>query len=100
MLTTPRTVLRDFRGVYVLALLLCSSLFPSAASAGWRSSGPFGGEAELVRVVPKSPGFVLAGSHNGLLFASRNGAASWNNIPFSGQLSGSLHAMEVDPRSE
>jgi photosystem II stability/assembly factor-like uncharacterized protein len=68
--------------------------------AQWRTSGPFGGEAELVRVVPKSAGFVIAGAHNGLLFESRNGGASWNDIPFPGQMSGVLHALEVDPRSE
>lgn len=68
--------------------------------AEWRTSGPFGGEAELVRVVPKSAGFVIAGAHNGMIFASRNGGASWNDIPFSGQLTGVLHALEVDPRTE
>jgi photosystem II stability/assembly factor-like uncharacterized protein len=75
-------------------------LMSGVMQAEWRSSGPFGGEAELIRVVPKSPGFVIAGAHNGLLFASRNGGASWNDIPFSGQLSGVLHALEVDPRTE
>ena len=49
--------------------------------------------------MPKVPGFVLAGAHNGLLFSSANGGASWANIPFTGQLTGVLHALEVDPRS-
>jgi photosystem II stability/assembly factor-like uncharacterized protein len=80
------------------SLLLLFAL-SSAASAEWRATGPFGGDAELVRVVPKSLGFVIAGAHNGLLFASSNGGASWTNIPFEGQLSGVLHALEVDPRS-
>jgi photosystem II stability/assembly factor-like uncharacterized protein len=31
---------------------------------------------------------------------SKNGGASWNEIPFSGQMSGVLHALEVDPRVE
>jgi photosystem II stability/assembly factor-like uncharacterized protein len=31
---------------------------------------------------------------------SKNGGASWNDIPFSGQMSGVLHALEVDPREE
>jgi photosystem II stability/assembly factor-like uncharacterized protein len=68
------------------------------ALAEWRSIGPFGGDAELIRVVPKTPGFVIAGAHNGLLFTSINGGASWNNIPFTGELTGVLHALEVDPR--
>src|SRR5271163_2740475 len=69
------------------------------AFAEWRATGPFGGDAELVRVVPKTRGFVIAGAHNGLLFSSTNGGASWNNLPFDGQLTGVLHALEVDPRS-
>jgi photosystem II stability/assembly factor-like uncharacterized protein len=70
------------------------------ASTEWRVTGPYGGDAELVRVVPKTPGFVLAGAHNGLLFSSSNGGASWSNVPFAGQLTGVLHALEVDPRSK
>jgi photosystem II stability/assembly factor-like uncharacterized protein len=79
--------------------LLLLSVFTVAASGEWRATGPFGGDAELVRVVPKSRGFVIAGTHNGLLFTSSNGGASWTNIAFEGQLSGTLHALEVDPRS-
>ena len=74
-------------------------MIPGIASGEWRATGPYGGDAELVRVVPKSRGFVIAGTHNGLLFTSANGGASWTNIPFEGQLSGVLHALEVDPRS-
>jgi len=65
----------------------------------WQTTGPFGGDAELVRVVPKTRGLVIAGAHNGLLFISQNGGASWSNIPFDGALTGTLHALEVDPRS-
>lgn len=69
------------------------------ALADWRPTGPFGGDAEIVRVVPAKPGFVIAGGHNGLLYISRNGGAYWNNIPFDGQSTGTLHALEVDPRT-
>ncbi len=79
--------------------LLLLAVFTGAASGEWRPTGPFGGDAELVRVVPKSRGFVIAGTHNGLLFTSSNGGAAWTNIAFEGQLSGTLHALEVDPRS-
>ncbi len=74
-------------------------MLTSDAFADWRPTGPFGGDAELVRVVPKMRGLVIAGAHNGLLFSSTNGGASWSNIPFDGQLTGVLHALEVDPRS-
>ena len=79
-------------------MLLLLALTPAIASAEWRPTGPFGGDAEIVRVVPKSRGFVVAGAHNGLLFTSSNGGASWTNIPFEGALTGTLHALEIDPR--
>jgi photosystem II stability/assembly factor-like uncharacterized protein len=82
-----------------LLTLIPIALAPSAALAEWRSTGPFGGDAELIRVVPKVPGLVIAGAHNGLLFVSRNGGAFWTSIPFEGQSTGTLHALEVDPRS-
>lgn len=79
------------------SLLLVVALMP--AYGDWQTTGPYGGDAELVRVVPKVRGFVLAGAHNGLLFTSGNGGAFWTNIPFDGQLTGTLHALEVDPRT-
>ncbi|MGA2711687.1 MAG: hypothetical protein ABSG41_01170 [Bryobacteraceae bacterium] len=82
-----------------LSTLVITALVQTTAFADWRSTGPFGGDAEVIRVVPKMPGFVIAGAHNGLLYLSRNGGAFWTNIPFDGQSSGSLHALEVDPRS-
>jgi photosystem II stability/assembly factor-like uncharacterized protein len=85
------------RRTAVTPLLLFFAL-TGVLSAQWRATGPFGGDAELVRVVPKSRGFVIAGAHNGLLYTSSNGGASWANIPFPGQLSGTLHALEVDRR--
>jgi photosystem II stability/assembly factor-like uncharacterized protein len=81
------------------ALFLILFAFIPSAFGEWRSTGPFGGDAEVIRVVPKVPGLVVAGAHNGLLFLSRNGGAFWTNIPFEGQSSGILHALEVDPRS-
>lgn len=85
-------------GSIVFLFSLTSLLRPAVTLAEWRATGPFGGDVELVRVIPKSPGLVIAGAHNGLLFSSSNGGASWENLPFEGQLSGVLHALEVDPR--
>jgi len=85
--------------VYLQALFSIF-VFQVAASADWRSTGPFGGDAEVIRVIPQAPGFVVAGAHNGLLYLSRNGGAYWNNIPFDGQSTGTLHALEIDPRSK
>jgi hypothetical protein len=94
-----RTALISGTGPLLFFCALTGALTPEAAFADWSPTGPFGGDAELVRVVPKTRGFVIAGAHNGLLFSSTNGGASWNNLPFDGQLTGVLHALEVDPRS-
>ncbi len=83
---------------HLAALIACSAI-QGTAFAQWRTTGPFGGDAEVIRVVPKVKGFVIAGAHNGLLFSSVNGGASWTNIPFEAQSSGTLHALEVDPRT-
>lgn len=69
------------------------------AEAAWRATGPFGGDAEVIRTVPKVRDFVIAGARNGLLFISTNGGAVWNNISFPAQFGATLHALEVDPRS-
>lgn len=83
----------------VCPVTLCALVFLSLpAAAEWRTTGPYGGDAELVRVAPKTKGLVIAGAHNGLLYMSSNGGASWSNIPFAGELTGTLHALEVDPR--
>jgi photosystem II stability/assembly factor-like uncharacterized protein len=75
------------------------SVAPSCIQASWRSLGPFGGGAEIVRAVPDVKGSVLATTRTGLLFQSENGGASWNNLPFPEQSAGVLHAFEIDPRS-
>lgn len=82
--------------------MACVSLALVAPSlrAEWQPTGPFGGEAEIVRVVPEAPGMVIGAARNGLMFLSRNGGAFWTNIPFPGEFSGVLHALEVDPRVE
>lgn len=68
------------------------------ARADWTPTGPFGGEVEIVRSVPRQPGLVIAATRNGLVFQSANGGASWTHQYFPAQLSGILHSLEVDPR--
>ena len=82
------------------ALALTIAFGQTHALLAWHATGPFGGDAELVRVVPKVKGLVIAGSRNGLLFSSTNGGAFWNPISFPAQFAGVLHALEVDPRSD
>jgi photosystem II stability/assembly factor-like uncharacterized protein len=81
------------------AALIFVSGAPSVLQASWRSLGPYGGGAEVVRAVPDKKGSVLAATRTGLLFASDNGGASWTNVPFPEQFAGVLHVFEIDPRS-
>ena len=67
------------------------------AAAAWKATGPFGGDAAIVRVLPSAPNHVLAAARNGLMFSSANGGASWTGVSFPGQFSGVLHALEVNP---
>jgi photosystem II stability/assembly factor-like uncharacterized protein len=83
---------------------LCLVLFPACAAPParadvWFATGPFGGDAEVIRTVPRVRGLVIAAAHNGLLYTSTTGGAMWRNLYFPGQFAGVLHALEVDPRS-
>ena len=69
------------------------------ALSAWLATGPFGGDADIVRAVPQSKGHVIAAARNGLIFLSQNGGASWTNLPFPAQFAGVLHALEVDPKA-
>ena len=89
----------NFRALFMLTRLLCLSAALSAEiQAQWRSTGPYGGAAELIRVSPQQPEVVLAATRNGLLYQSVDGGASWIDKPFPRQLSGVLHTLEVDPK--
>jgi photosystem II stability/assembly factor-like uncharacterized protein len=74
------------------------SLVPAQAET-WFATGPFGGDAEVIRTVPKVRGMVIAAARNGLLYTSTSGGAYWKNLAFPAQFAGVLHALEVDPRS-
>lgn len=78
-------------------LLLPVALCPGTARAQWTASGPYGGAAEIVRIIPQQPDHVLAATANGLVYQSQNGGASWTRLPFPAQLAGTLHSLELDP---
>ena len=90
-----RVVFAQIPAFTLVALLIA----PAIASASWLATGPFGGDADIVRTIPHLKGEVVAATHNGLIFISHNGAASWKNLPFPAQFSGVLHALEIDPNS-
>ncbi len=78
--------------------LVLAGCLAACAHADWTPTGPYGGEAEIVRSVPRQPGLVIAATRNGLIYLSPNGGASWTHQGFPAQLSGILHSLEVDPR--
>ncbi len=75
------------------------SVFPAIISASWLATGPFGGDADIVRSIPQAKGRVIAAARNGLIFSSQNGGASWTSLSFPAQFAGVLHALEIDPKS-
>ena len=89
---------KALHSVAVLAAVAWCAERPSLAA--WRPTGPFGGDAELVRTVPTVKGLVVAGTHNGLIFKSSNGGAYWSAVNFPPQFAGTLHALEIDPQLE
>ncbi len=96
-----------FRGIGLETRVLSSKRVQAVALAGcliacaraeWTATGPYGGEAEVVRTVNGQRGLVLAATRNGLFYRSEDGGATWVNRYFPAQLSGILHSLEVDPR--
>ena len=83
----------------VAVSLLALTTFSGLLSASWLATGPFGGDADIVRAIPGTKGHVIAAARNGLVFSSTNGGASWVNLPFPAQFAGVLHALEVDPKA-
>jgi photosystem II stability/assembly factor-like uncharacterized protein len=81
-------------------IALLANLFPftSTISASWLPTGPYGGDADIVRAIPGTKGHIIAAARNGLVFSSTNGGASWTNLPFPAQFAGVLHALEIDPK--
>src|SRR5580698_8337696 len=86
------------RGTAMIGVL-ASFAFSATLSASWLATGPFGGDADMVRAIPETKGHVIAAARNGLIFSSINGGASWINLPFPAQFAGVLHALEVDPKA-
>jgi photosystem II stability/assembly factor-like uncharacterized protein len=86
------------RGTAIIGVL-ASFWFSVTLSASWLATGPFGGDADIVRAIPQAKGHVIAAARNGLIFSSTNGGASWVNLPFPAQFAGVLHALEVDPKA-
>src|SRR5580704_15938852 len=95
----PAKLRVSLRFIPAVSALIASCAFSASLSASWLATGPFGGDADLVRAVPDAKGHVIAAARNGLMFSSTNGAASWANLPFPAQFAGVLHALEIDPKS-
>ncbi len=55
------------------------------------------GPVTVVQADPHHPGTLLAGTATAQLFRSRDGADTWQALPFPGELRSTLHAMLIDP---
>ncbi len=96
---SKRSPIRRAEWLQTACLFAFASIFPITVSASWLATGPFGGDADIVRAIPQTKGHVIAAARNGLIFQSINGGASWTSLPFPAQFSGVLHALEVDPKA-
>ena len=86
---------RPFIGGLIVILAVLTAL--PLAQAGWVALGPFGGEANIIRVSSSNRDLVVAAAHNGMLFRSTDSGAHWTPQRFPLQLSCMLHAFEIDP---
>src|SRR5258708_38226374 len=59
--------------VAMLAAILAASC--GSASGAWRATGPFGGDAEVIRAIPKVRDMVVAAAPNGPLSPNPEGGA-------------------------
>ncbi len=79
-----------------LCLLACS--FAPSASARWISTGPFGGNAEVITASASDHNLLIAGTKNANLFISRDAGESWKPMPFPRQYGSMLHTLVIDPK--
>ncbi len=87
------------KSAWVTILTILAALFTMPlVQAGWVALGPFGGEANIIRVSASNKDLVVAAAHNGMLFRSTDSGAHWTPQRFPLQLSCVLHAFEIDPQ--
>jgi photosystem II stability/assembly factor-like uncharacterized protein len=89
---------RDLSGRLLALTVCCAAVFSIPLHAAWQGTGPFGGDAEFIRVSPAKPGFLVVATRNAMLYESRNGGASWEYLYFPGRLAGVVHTLQLNPR--
>ena len=80
------------------AAIWCAALLALPLNASWQGTGPFGGDAEFIRVSPAKPGLLVVATRNAMLYESRNGGASWDYLYFPRRLNGVVHTLQLNPR--
>ena len=86
-----RLPITAIRGAALVLAPCAALLFGVAGGAG--STTPL----TVVQADPHHPGTLLAGTATAQLFRSRDGADTWDPLPFPGALRSTLHAMLIDP---
>lgn len=75
--------LKRFSSVSLIALsLLCVTFAqtPTQAIRVWQMTGPFGGDVSSLAVDPRNSDHVIIGTHDGQIFQSTDGAATWRRV--------------------
>ena len=80
-------------------LYLTAATCIRAESGSWISTGPFGGNAEVIVASATDPQILFAGTKNANLFLSRNAGDNWEQLSFPRQYASMLHTLVIDPQN-
>jgi hypothetical protein len=94
----PRPRWRGAAALLVAALVIWGLTgMPTAhAAVGWRSIGLGGGLGLSILIDPTAPSTLYAGTHNGGIFKSTDGGASWSVVN-TGLTNSLVFALALDP---
>jgi photosystem II stability/assembly factor-like uncharacterized protein len=70
----------------------------TAPVSDWKIAGPFGGTARSLALDPRSPGILLAGAMNSLVFRSEDSGANWELLDFPKRNLSEVTSLLVDPQ--
>lgn len=85
------------RAFLLLAAVCCAS--PLAIAGGWQSVGPYGGDAEFVRISRSKPDVAIVGTRRGVLYRLAGDGASWSRVAAPAVPGCWLHALEIHPQN-
>src|SRR5579863_8251962 len=83
-------------GILTVASLGFAVVLNAAEPSHWTVATPFGGGVVALAAAPSAPSRLYAATQLGPLFTSRNGGASWTELPVGNFLGNPLAGLTVD----